>query len=150
MILNLMNILKKKEMMYRKPDDSPSNIEIHNTGITSQDDVDSMAVSSNQQNALDLAANESASLKNEFGLETTENMQTTQTMQSVQTETINTFQTSTADSTEFFQSSYYYIIEVRISLRLKSYSNCRDRTDSRILERKNSMTASILSFASLF
>ena len=120
--LIVMNILKKKEMMHRKPDDSPSNNEIHNTEITSQDDVDSMAVSSNQQTALDLAAHESASLKNDFGMESTVNMQT---MQSVQTETINTFQTSTADSTEFFQSSYYYIIEVRISLRLKSYSNWR-------------------------
>ena len=134
LVSNCNGYSKKKEMMYRKPDDSPSNNEIRNTEITSQDDVDSMAVSSNQQTVLDLAANESASLKNEFGLETTENMQT---MQSVQTETINTFQTSTADSTEFFQSSYYYIIEVRISLRLESYSNWRDRTDSRILERKN-------------
>ena len=75
-----MNILRKKEMMHRKPDDSPSNNEIHNTEITSQDDVDSMTVSSNQQTALDLAANESASLKNEFGLETTENMQTPEEM----------------------------------------------------------------------
>ena len=121
-----MNILKKKEMMHRKPDDDPSNNEIHKTEITSEDDVDSMTVSSNQKTALDLAANESASLKNEFGLETTENMKT---MQSVQTETINTFQISTADSTEFFQSSYYYIIEVRISLRLESYSKLEFHTE---------------------
>ena len=121
-----MNILKKKEMMHRKPDDSLiSNIEqVDKTEKAFQDDVDSVTISSNQKTALDLAANESASLKNKFtghtaqsGLETTEKMNT---MQSVQTETINTFQTSTADSTEFFQSSYYYIIEVRISIRLET------------------------------
>ena len=119
---------KKKEMMYRKPEDSLSNIEhVHNTDTVSKDDADSITVSSSLNTALDLAANESASLKNEFAEDTTEsgleNTEKMQTMQSVQTETINTFQTSTADSTEFFQSSYYYIIEVRISLRLDHIKN---------------------------
>ena len=113
-------------MMHRKPDDSLiSNIEqVDKTEKAFQDDVDSVTISSNQKSALHLTANESASLKNEFtedtaqnGLENTEKMNT---MQSVQTETINTFQTSTADSTEFFQSSYYYVIEVRISIRLET------------------------------
>ena len=111
--------------MHRKPDDSLSNIEqVDKTEKAFQDHVDSVTISSNQKSALHLAANESAHLKNEFtedtvqnGLENTEKMNT---MQSVQTETINTFQTSTADSTEFFQASYYYIIEVRISIRLET------------------------------
>ena len=128
LVSNCNGYSKKKEMMYRKPDDSLSNIEhVHNTESASQDDVDSITVSSSLNTALDLAANESASLKNEFAEDTTEksqeNTKKMQTMQSVQTETINTFQTSTADSTEFFQSSYYYIIEVRISLRLDHIKN---------------------------
>ena len=85
-----MNILKKKEMMHRKPDDSPSNNEIHNTEIISQDDVDSMAVSSNQQTALDLAANESASLKNEFAGDTTESgLENTGKMQTMQASSLH-------------------------------------------------------------
>ena len=128
LVSNCNGYSKKKEMMYRKPEDSLSNIEhVHNTDSASQADVDSITVSSSLNTALDLAANESASLKNEFAEDTTEksqeNTKKMQTMQSVQTETINTFQTSTADSTEFFQSSYYYIIEVRISLRLDHIKN---------------------------
>ncbi len=84
-------------MMFRKPDET-------------------IAVSTNQRNALDLAANESASLKNEFE-NSPSSTEPIQTIQSVQTETINTFQTSTVDSTEFFQPNYYYIIKVRISLK---------------------------------
>ena len=142
-------------MMYRKPDDSLSNIEhVLNTESASQDDVGSVTVSSSLNTALDLAANESASLKNVFAGDTTEsgleNTGKMQTMQSVQTETINTFQTSTADSTEFFHSSYYYIIEVRISLRLDTYKKSKNRTDTSILERKSSMTAFYRNFASLF
>jgi len=142
-------------MMYRKPDDSLSNIEhVHNTESASQDDVYSITVSSSLNTALDLAADESASLQNEFAEDTTEKglerIEKMQTMQSVQTETINTFQTTAADATEFFQSSYYYIIEVRISLRLDTYQKSKNRTDTSILERKSSMTAFYRNFASLF
>ena len=137
LVSNCNGYSNKKEMMYRKPDDSLRNIEhVHNTESASQDDVDSITVSSSLDTALDLAVNESASLKNEFaedttesGLESTEKMQT---MQSVQTETINTFQTTAADATKFFQSSYYYIIEARISLRLDTYQKSKNRTDTSI------------------
>ena len=103
-------------MMHRKPDDIANDSEQAHTAL--QVDTDSMTNSANQRAGLDLAAEESASLKNEFDENTIDsNPVSTQTMQSAETVTINTFQTSTADSTEFFQSSYYYIIEVRISLR---------------------------------
>ena len=104
--------------MHRKPDDIANNSEQAHTESPLQVDTDSMTISANQRAGLDLAAEESASLKNEFDENTIDsNPVSTQTMQSAETVTINTFQTSTADSTEFFQSSYYYIIEVRISLK---------------------------------
>ena len=107
--------------MHRKPDDIANDSEQAHTESALQIDTDSMTISANQKTVLDLAVEESASLKNEFDEKIIENSQPgthmTQTMQSAETVTINTFQTSTADSTEFFQSSYYYIIEVRISLK---------------------------------
>ena len=107
------NILKKKEMMHRKPDEILGDIEqAHNAESAFQVDTDSMTISANQMTALS-SANHNANFNTEIN-QTTETMQT---IQSAKTETINTFQTSTADSTEFFQSSYYYIIEVRISLK---------------------------------
>ena len=108
-------------MMHRKPDESGTNNERAHTESALQVDTDSMTISANQETAMDLAAEDSASLKNEFNENTIEKSQlgtpTMETIQSAETATINTFQTSTADSTEFFESSYYYIIEVRISLK---------------------------------
>ena len=104
--------------MHRKPDEILGDIEqAHNAESAFQVDSDSMIISANQMAAIDLAANESASLKSQLNEDIIETTETIQTIQSAKTETINTFQTSTADSTEFFQSSYYYIIEVRISLK---------------------------------
>ena len=107
--------------MHRKPDDNTSDGEQPQTEKALQVDTDSMTISTNQRTVLELAAHESASLKNEFDEDTIDSnpvsTEMMQTMQSAETVTVNTFQTSTADSTEFFQSSYYYIIEVRISLK---------------------------------
>ena len=107
--------------MHRKPDDIATDSEQAHTESALQIDTDSMTISTNQRTIMDLAAEKGASFKNEFDEDITEispvSTETMQTMQSVETATINTFQTSTADKTEFFQSSYYYIIEVRISLK---------------------------------